>query len=433
MRLIYSIESLAKDASGNVILLFGLASFTLLAAVGVGLETARYSVARTKVQYALDLAVLSAAAVRETQDYHKVGNDFFALNYPSEFMNTEFTSTGVGGPVILDWDPASQTMSGSVAGSIKTIMGNFVGLDQLGLNHYAEVIEEGYSNSRTAEIVLTIDNSASMCQTSSLFGAATPDPSCAKMNAVKNATRAFVTDLYDEQEENIYVGVVPFSHNVRMDNKHPLLTASHNAVWVVDGMPAQLSSIVQAPVQRILDLTNNSSALINYLSNMQTTPSAWAFTRSNVGVLAAGLMLMPYPEDRQYFSPPAGLPRDFSPRVDKILVLLTDGENIPHVTGQPTAKIPHRSDIDNEHLVSTCNLLKSHYGVTIYSVTYDLPGTIGSNPIKRFFHDCASKSELYDGNSGSESPFYFDTSSETELELTYKLIAESIKSIRLYK
>lgn len=434
------IQRLKRDESGNIILLFGLSVFVLLAAVGIALEAARYSVARTKMQYALDLAVLSAAAVRESQDIDQVANQFFAMNYPSDFMGTTFQSKGVGGPVIVNFEPTTYTVSGTVDAKIKTIMGAFVGMDELEIDQYAEVIEETFSKSRPVEVVLTIDNSTSMCKGSVLAGTGDiNDPTCAKHNAVKNATLAFVDNLYSKGSEGIYVGVVPFNHNVRLPARPPEMSVDPFAVWITDALPAHLASkISPAPLTASLGLINNPATVKSEIQAITIQPGTWGFTRTNVGTLTAGLMLMPYPQDRQYFTQPAGLPHEFKPgRTDKIIVLLTDGENVTHYLNRadndPSNDVAVISDEDNAHQSAVCDLLKSHYGITIYAVTYDLPGTIESSHVKKVFHDCATLSENYTGDPASASPYYFDVKSSAELNLTYQIIAESIKRIRLYK
>ncbi len=433
------IKRLKNNEDGNIIMLFGLSIFVLLAAVGIALESARYSVARTKMQYALDLAVLSAAAVRESQDINQVGNQFFAMNYPSEFMNTTFQSTGDGGPVIMSFDPTTFTVSGTIKAEVKTIMGAFVGMDELGINQYAEVLEETFSKSRPVEVALTIDNSTSMCKGSALAGRGNiSDPTCAKHNAVKNATLAFVDNLYSKGSEGIYVGVVPFNHNVRLPTRPPEMAADPFAVWITTALPAHLASISPAPLTAPTGLINNPAAVKSQIQAINIQPLTWGFTRTNVGTMTAGLMLMPYPQDRQYFNHPAGVPHEFQPgRTDKILVLLTDGENITHFLNRadsdPSNDVPVISDEDNKHQGAVCDMLKSHYGITIYSVTYDLPGTIESSAVKKIFHDCATLSENYTGDPSTASPYYFDVSSSAELSITYQVIAESIKRIRLYK
>lgn len=429
-------SSLYKNQSGNILIMFGLSAFLLMVALSIGIETARYSVARTKMQFALDLAVLSAASVRESQDSNQVANDFFKLNYPEEFMQTIFESGSETDPVVVNWDEANRVLSGYVRGNTKTFLGAFVGIDRLGIDNYAEVIEG--TESRTTEIALVVDNSASMCKTSSLFGNGDPDPICAKLQAVKSATTGFVNNIFEDDPSGLYVGIVPFNHNVRMPSRHPLtgpVGPTNNAIWIHPNMPPHLASVPPPPLQNVLTQTNNRATLLNYLSAMNVTVGSWGFTRTNVGTLAAGLMLMPYPEDTAHFNHQAGMPSEFNERSDKILVLLTDGENIPHFTNanRRSTRVAVRSDVDNAHQLEVCNSLKQNYGVTIYAVTYDLPGTVESNDIKKIFHDCATGSETYNGSAESQTPYYFDAQSTQDLEITYQVIAESIKSVRLYK
>lgn len=435
------IRNFLSNSKGSVFIFFGLAGFTLVIAVGVGVEMARYSIARTKMQYALDLSVISAAAVRETQDVHQVANDFFRANYDSDYMDTIFTSSGVGGPVVVTEEELviegrqKYSLTGRVSGTIRTYMGTFVTIEEdpnfrMAINQVAQAIQ---TYARGVEIVLTVDNSTSMCKMptgDSELPNMIDDPTCAKHQAVKNATLNFVDTLYEDGTEGIYVGVVPFNHNIRMPNRHPLLYANDWNVWHTNTMPSHLTGKVPPPpLPDIRGLSDDYPAIRNALNSITIAPKTWGFTRTNIGTLTAALMLMPYAEDRNYFDhASADLPHDFHPgRIDKVLILLTDGENVTHFLNKHDKNkdndVPVISTIDNLHQAQVCELAKTHYGITIFTVTYDLPGDEDDpTTIKNIFKRCASTEK-----------HFFEASDGTELADAYKKIADSLKRIRLYK
>lgn len=422
----YPARKLVRDQEGGVLIFFGLGVLLLVTAIGIAIDMARYNIARTKMQHALDLAVLSAAAVRDTQDATAVANSFFNANYPAAGYETTFTTGGPGQPVVITIDEENGIVDGIVRGDIKTLFGYFIGVNTMGIDRFAEVAED-MGRSRITEVVLTLDNSPSMCQSSP--GVA--DPTCQKLNAVKTASRNFIENLYEDNPENLYIGIVPFNHNARTISsgaRHPLMGTS---VWPHDAMTGIKASWDYTPVRVAQALTNNKSTLLNSINNMVTAPKSNTYTRTNVGTIAAGMMLMPYPEERSYFNHQSDLPHDFDyPMVQKVLVLMTDGENIPHwvrngatsyysgMTGSNPPPVPFYSSSDNLHQTQLCDKLKNTYGITIFSVVYDLP----NGPIKDVFKNCATNEQ-----------FYFDANSTSDLILSYERIAENIKLIRLHK
>lgn len=463
------LRSLRTHESGGVILLFALGIFVLITAVGVAIDMARYSLARSKMQYALDLAVLSAAAVQTTQDPNRVANQYFLANYPAKEYGTKFTSGSAGQPVAVRVDPTTKKITASVAGDIDTMFAQFIGLGTLSINVGGEALEEF----NFTEVVLTLDNSPSMCYVPGTYN---QDPRCRKLDAIKQASRTFVNKMFEKSPENIYIGLVPFNHNarsqpadgtagwtqiggVRVDRfpfrvvqptpvddangwytdtkRHPLLGPS---VWVRSWKPVHIPTnhpYMYSVVETAQPLTNDKNILLRKINAMTTSFYSQTYTRTNVGTMVAGLMLMPYPQDRAYFQHEADLPHDFNyPQVQKVLVLMTDGENIPYwnrqgmtlaqymargrlgVTGSSPLNVAHISDLDNEHQLALCRKLKEVYGVTIFTVVYDLRNA----GIKNVFRQCASNEQ-----------YFFDVSSSGDLVNAYDHIAESVRRIRLHK
>ncbi|GEM_PF-4536419 len=415
------LRGFTQKQDGAVILIFGLALALLMTSIGVGIDMARYNIARSKMQHALDLAILSAAAVKDAQDIEYVTNNFFLANYPADTYGTRFTTGMPNAPVEITYNPDTGIITGTVEGKLSTIFGKFVGLEELTINRFAEVAEDAGNTGHT-EIVLTLDISASMCKIGTI-----EDPSCRKLQSMKAASTGFINKVYADDPENLYVGIVPFTHNVRTkgNQKHPLFGPS---VWVDYFKPYHLSSYTYVIPPITQALTNSKNNLLNYISALTAEFKSNTYTRTNVGSLAGSLMLMPYSEDKAYFDHEAGLPNDFGPATQKVLVLMTDGENVPYFVrlGAPSYYYPmywnsptpvyFYSDADNEHQANICTKMKETYGVTIFTVVFDM----ADGPIKEVFRNCATNSQ-----------FFFDAASGEELVLAYDRIAESIQRIRL--
>lgn len=403
-RIIAQLASFLYTRNANVLIIFAASLFVLLMVVGASIDISRYLVARTQVQAALDSALTSTAWVKDTQDIHSVANRFFNANFPNSYGNA--------GNVTVTLSGNGQTLTGSVTLLVDAIFGEFVGIDQYRFDALSEVsIQTGM----TTEIVLALDNSPSMCMSSAFGAPPVPDPSCNKLNALKSAASGFVNLVQSTIAANpgsnpIYFGVVPFNHHVRMPPfidtlGHPDLVSAN----------VQISGGLTPYLQEILVLTDNIPSVHATISAMSAPTGTWGFTRTNVGTLAAALMMMPYTQDRQYFNHAPSLPNPINPSAtQKILVLMTDGENITSFSGGTNTPIINAAD--NANQIALCEDLRNNYGIIIYTITFDLP----NNAVKQIFRDCATNPS-----------FYFDANSNAALTLAFQAIANSINQVRI--
>lgn len=393
-----------QNERGNVLLIVGGGIFLLVLAVGGAIDTARYLVARTQAQAALDNAVIAAAAVKDTQDVAEVGSRFFYANFPSHIGNI----SGLN----ISQSSDGNFVTGHVNVSINNYFSAFLGFDTYDYSGFSEVLV----GQTATEIVLTLDTSPSMCQEPATGDPSLYTESCAKMNALKDAAKGFVDSIFALTPQGVKVGIVPFNHNVKMHpslGKHPVLGPSVE----IDGGPTPYLS-------QILEPTDNHDQIISHLNGLTSQQPSWGFTRTNIGTLVGALMLMPYSQDRQYFAHTSpDFPAPFDPvRLNKVLVLMTDGQNVVHF--QPPAWpdfVPAISTDDNNHQAQLCQLLDDYYGMIIYTVTYDL----ADGPIKDIYRNCATNDQ-----------FYFDVSASggaANLEEAYRMIAQSIARLRLYR
>ena len=172
----------------------------MLLAVGVGIDTMRYEVQRTKIQNTADRAVLAAASLNQDGDPEEVVNDYFArAGLDPSLVNVQITPT-IGG----------KTVSASTDVSVRSLFLKLVGKPQLtGL--------AGSTASETVtdlEVALVLDNSGSMNSNN-------------RLNLLKSAAKQFVDDVVrdDTGQGTVAISIVPFATQV---NAGPVLTSHYN-------------------------------------------------------------------------------------------------------------------------------------------------------------------------------------------------------------
>jgi Flp pilus assembly protein TadG len=403
--------------SGNVIILFTAALVMLVTAVGGALDLSRYLIARTQAQAALDNAVLSAAAVSGQQDVTLVANRFFTANSPSSVANFD--------PVDITQTPPDADrgalITGRVEGRVEAFFGSFIGVDRYEMSLLSET--EIAAAPEGIEVVLTLDISGSMCQTTPLGGPVVPEPTCRKLNALKLGARSFVDQMFADHPDIVRVGLVPFDHHVRTPNNLPAVFGS---------IVMRTGGLFPNPTANTLALSEDLNLLRNRIAALDLLPDPngtvpgqrrGGWTRVNIGALTAGLMLMPYPQDRAIFNHAANVPLPVNPsRTDKVVVLMTDGQNVTHFTPPGVNRVPFINAVDNNHLTEVCNLMKGHYGIIVFSIVFDLP----AGPIQNVFRNCATGPEYF--FDVPCPPAGCDTNA---LIPAYTAVAQSIRRLRI--
>lgn len=401
---------LVASEAGGVATIIAIAIPVMFLSVGSAVDLTRYMIARSQLQYAVDSAALATASRPDkNENIYTVAQKFLSAN----LSNFPGSVSGLN----VSEDPTNGTITVQALGAVNSMFGDLAAETIYPLNSQSvAVLESTTFQAQEAEIILTIDNSPSMCRTSPIGQPAIMDPTCAKLAAARDASIAFVSEVFKNSPPNVFVGIVPFNNTVKMypwKGKHPALDSTVS----IDGQPTPFLASVK-------EQTNDVGGLINHLQDMfnamySVNPNVnYGWTRTNIGTLVAGLMLMPDWANAQYFQHIAGLPKQIDPgRRDKIIILMTDGENA--VRYQAGTKIAEISAVDNAHQAQLCSYLKNTYGIIIYTVTYDL----ADGPAKDVFRQCATNPQFF-----YDVPF-----GSVQLINTYVNIAQSIRKPRLYK
>ena len=109
------LRSFARDASGNIAILFAVSAIPLVIGIGVAVDYGRALIVRDRMADAADAAALAIGSWPNlTQDQMKVkAQQFFAANYPPSTLGTVGTLNVVfsGDDIKVTWQAPSKPPS----------------------------------------------------------------------------------------------------------------------------------------------------------------------------------------------------------------------------------------------------------------------------------------------------------------------------------
>lgn len=414
------IKKFTRDGRGSVIPMFAICLGAILAAVGCAVDYSRASASRTAMQAALDAAALmlakEASGLTQAQLAQKA-QTYFELNFhSSEAKNIAVTPTfsNVGGVTKI-----SLQSTGSVDTTFLRILGQF----QMPIKTNSEV----QWGTRRLEMALALDNTGSMAQSG-------------KILALQTATHNLIDTLKaaSKKKDDIRIAIVPFTTFVNVDPK-----TNKNAKWIdfsdwsestsigvevgltttwinkktgtkwsgcvtdrtqpydtqdtapsgsLDTMYPAVECVNPGP---LLPLTSDWNRLHKQADTMKpdgttnvTIGLAWGWHALTSGIpLTEGV------------APAADL--------DKVLVLLTDGENTENRWTTNSAAIDKRTQ-------AVCDNIKKN-GIKLYTVRV----IDGSASLLRA---CATSPNMY-----------FEVQQASQLNAVFKSIADSLATLRIAK
>jgi Flp pilus assembly protein TadG len=200
------LRKFARDARGNVAILFGLTLIPLLLGVGVAVDYGRALIVHERMQQAADAAGLAVGSwVGLSQDEQKTrAQQYFDANYPPSTIGT------VG---VLNVNFVGTDINISVSGEVPTTFMRLANIDTIGVGA-TTTITVGMG---TIEVALALDNSGSM--------------SGSKIAALKTAASNLVDTLFKNSQnatkpDPIKIAVVPFAASVNIGSQNA------NASWM---------------------------------------------------------------------------------------------------------------------------------------------------------------------------------------------------------
>ncbi len=200
------LRKFARDARGNVAILFGLTLIPLMLGIGVAVDYGRALIVHERMQQAADAAGLAVGSwVGLSQDEQKTkAQQYFDANYPPSTIGT------VG---VLNVNFVGTDIKVTVTGEVPTTFMRLANIDTIGVGA-TTTISVGMG---TIEVALALDNSGSMTGS--------------KIASLKTAASNLVDTLFANSQnatkpDPIKIAVVPFAASVNIGSQYA------NASWM---------------------------------------------------------------------------------------------------------------------------------------------------------------------------------------------------------
>ncbi|MEE3663845.1 TadE/TadG family type IV pilus assembly protein [Brenneria sp. g21c3] len=236
---------LQRDQRGAVTLTYLLCFPVILLALLGSIDFIRYSMAQSKLQNALDTAVISAGRNLDTYTPVPTGSDeetswradaisYFFSNMPQGFLGSSVAKDKVIIKYDLETDESGnatggQLVSMSATGTLPLLVTGMIDRTAFNLSAQNEAVRRTRSD---IEMVLALDNSGSM-----------DDPSGVdyktRMDVLKSSSKTLVNTLFTAANKQVAgvpqntvdIGLVPFTGTVKIGDKEQALKWL-NADWV---------------------------------------------------------------------------------------------------------------------------------------------------------------------------------------------------------
>lgn len=195
------IKTFRTSESGNIAILFGLAAIPLLIAVGIAIDYGRGVVAKHRLQWATDAAVLAAGSLKNASDEERkaLGKAVFEANYPP---------SDYGLSVGQDFIKIDQNEVSAVAQhNVQTTLTRLTSRTSSKKLDYKASSSALVPQTAGAEIALVLDYSGSMNWR--LSGQR-------KFEIMRDAAKELIDSVLDPSGENkVKFSLVPFSYGVK--------------------------------------------------------------------------------------------------------------------------------------------------------------------------------------------------------------------------
>ena len=196
---IEKVRNFALDCRAGSMALVGFATVPVVAFIGISGDTTVGYLVKSRLTAAVDSAGLAAAREVDADLRDADLAMFFDANFPQDYLGAT-----IDGPHLTVSDDGYR-LEITASASVPTNFMRVIGIDAVTVNART-VIERARSG---MELVLVMDNTGSMC---------CDDNSGSKIVAMKTAAQSLIDILFgdDEQIENFWVGLVPYTSMVNI-------------------------------------------------------------------------------------------------------------------------------------------------------------------------------------------------------------------------
>jgi len=384
------LSELKSDQSGQFGVVAAVCLMVIVATCAVGIEVGNIYKSKQHLQDSTDSISLMAARgdFKKQSDIKAAAEAHFSALYPhaapGEIELTKVKRRG-------------DSVTIEAVDKRKTLLGNILGV---------QTIEIAASSTSTIErrnidIALVLDTTGSMRG--------------AKIQSLKVAANGLVDNLAAMQNDNVRMSVVPFAQYVNVG------TSNEGKRWM--NAPAGWNGCVGSRPGKMNKVAGYKGVPVQGLNKVSCPTALQPMTKrlnnvkSSISRLdARGWTYMPAGLVWGWRTLDAGLPLANNPpkgQVQKILILMTDGENTKSNSGlYHNGRSQSDADLTTKQL---CNAVKGS-NIRIYSIAYD----IKQASTKNLLRNCAT--------SGAD---YFDASNASELNNAFQAIGQNLENLRI--
>jgi Flp pilus assembly protein TadG len=184
----------ARDERGAILMYVAVATIPLVAFLGIGVDTTRGYLAKSRLSSAVDAAALAGGRVFTSATRDDDVRMYFTGNFPEGYMGSALD------PLVITPDSEAKTLTVSAHGTIPTSFMHLVGIDSIPLSASAQVTIA----SQNVEVAMVLD------LTGSMVGQRTTDLIAAANQLVDIVVQDDQTLFYTK------VGLVPYSQAVNV-------------------------------------------------------------------------------------------------------------------------------------------------------------------------------------------------------------------------
>jgi Flp pilus assembly protein TadG len=415
----------------------------VLMSVGIAVDYTRMLNAKSDMQNALDVALISTAKdiaqgkIRPSDAKAAVQN-FFEVN-----LNVKRSDVAAAKIVNFKFDPATIKISASVQSDIELAFPVFGSGNtrKVGTTSVASYIE------RKVEVSMVLDVTGSMGMDSS------GKKDLTKINDLKKAAKAGVKEFIDNSSGNTRVAIVPYAFGVNAGAlkkyvrdpfgnlpKDACATERRGPEMFSDASPigakvtrADTINYVEpgnnqtvnlyCPTTAILPLTKDQAALNNTIDSL----SPLGGTAGQIGLQWGRYMLSP---NWKAALPTSAEPANYNtPHVEKYLILMTDGMFNSEASGLNGTSVPSYagiSTLSGRLAMTNCDAIKTQ-NVKIFTIGFQLKDILDAaqkTEATLLLKNCASTP-----TSGETT--FFNAENGAELTAAFKEIAKRVEVVAL--
>lgn len=431
------IGELFDNRRGGVAIIFGIVLLPIIIGAGLAIDLGRAYAVKARLSYALDAAALAVGTSAGTDaELQQVMQQYFDANYPIE---------EVGVPATPVMTLSTSEIHLSATANLDTMLMSVIGIDNIAVASETVILKE----TTGLELVMVLDNTGSM--------------SGSKITSLRDASQELVRILFGDnlEPELLKVGIVPFTGSVNIGAANDaLLTALDPAdfnpdfwrgcvearpyphdssdttpgvggLWTPYLYPSNSSNDwpgisgdrgqirgpnKYCPVQ-LLPLTSLRQDVDDTLVEME----ARGVTHINYGAVWGWRVLSP---EAPFTEGVAYSDEDW----DKAIIIMTDGENYISSSSRgysaygnlsegrlgTTNRSAAQTEMDNR-LLEVCQGMKDS-GILVYTITFQ----VSSSAIQDVMLSCAT-----------DAGKYFDSPSNSDLQLVFRTIAQQLTNLRI--